>query len=610
MVAALGVVFGDIGTSPIYALKETFGEAGGLIPSEATILGVLSVMLWSLIAIVTVKYVTIVLRADNNGEGGVLAISALAQRGSRSPAHSAVILCLAIAGLGLFYGDGLITPAISVLSAVEGLETAQPALAPFVLPLTLVVLFVLFAIQYRGTAQVGALFGPVMLIWFATLAVLGLAQIVQHPGILRAVDPRWAYALFASQGWAAFAALGTMVLAITGAESLYADMGHFGRGPIRNAWLAVVLPGLMLNYLGQGALLLHDEAAIEHPFYHLAPEWLLYPLIGLTTLATIIASQAVISGVFSLTRQAIQLGYLPRMSIRHTSPHEIGQIYIPRVNWMLAVGVLALVLGFGSSSDLAAAYGMSVTGTMGTVTILASFVAVTRWRWPVPAVALVFGAIFSIELAYILANTLKIPHGGWFPLVIALAFGVVVVTWRRGRRVVAEKLSGHGLSVESFIEHLDTRHARVAGTAVFMTARPALVPNALLHNLKHNKVIHERVIVMTVRTVDVPYVPRDRRVQVERLGRGFFRILVTYGFMDQPDVPEALEHAREHGLAVDMMLTSIFLGRETLIPSPSPELGPLQERLFISLSHAATSATAYFRIPPDRVVELGTQVEI
>lgn len=609
-VAAIGVVFGDIGTSPIYAMRETFRHDGGLGLSDATILGVPSVMFWSLFAVVTIKYVTIVLRADNRGEGGVLAIAALAQRGAETPRQTALILGLAIVGLGLFYGDGLITPAISVLSAVEGLQTAQPALEPYVLPLTVAVLLGLFAIQRTGTARVGALFGPVMLVWFATLAVLGLCQIAQQPGILRALDPRWAVGLFTTHGWHAFAAMGSMVLAVTGAEALYADMGHFGRGPIRRAWLFVVFPALVVNYLGQGALLLHDPAAAAQPFFGLAPEWLIFPLIGLTTVATIIASQALISGVFSLTRQAIQLGYLPRMTVRHTSASEAGQIYLPKVNWLLAMGVLLLVLGFGDSSSLAAAYGMSVSGTMGAVTVLAWIVALMRWQWHPVLAALVFGSLLAVELAYIAANTLKIIHGGWFPLLIAAAFATVVLTWRRGRRVVAEQIHGHGLGLDSFIERLGSSHIRVAGTAVFMTARPELVPNALLHNLKHNKVVHERVIVMTVRTSDEPYVPPAERVTVERLGKGFFRVVACFGFMDEPDVPAALDQAREYGLATDPMATSYFLGRETLIASPRREMGPFQERLFIVLTAGAQSATAYFRIPPGRVVELGTQVEI
>ena len=610
MLGAIGVVFGDVGTSPLYTMREVFGPHHGIVLNAESVLGLLSVVFWSLMIIVTIKYVSIVLRADNRGEGGVLAIAALAQRDARTPRQTALIVVLAIIGLGLFYGDGLITPAISVLSAVEGLQTAQPALEPYVLPITVAVLLLLFAIQRGGTARVGALFGPVMLLWFATLTVLGLGQILQEPRILHALDPRWAVNLFATEHWHAFVAMGSMVLAVTGAEALYADMGHFGRGPIRRAWLAIVFPALLINYLGQGALLLHDPATVAQPFFGLAPSWLLYPLIGLTTVATIIASQALISGTFSLTRQAIQLGYLPRMTVRHTSATEAGQIYLPKMNWLLALGVLLLVIGFGDSSSLAAAYGMSVSGTMGTVTILAWIVAVMRWRWHPLLAALVFGVLLAVEAAFIAANTLKVAHGGWFPLLIAAAFATIVLTWERGRRVVAEQVYGHGLTLDSFIDRLGPSHVRVSGTAVFMTARPELVPNALLHNLKHNKVIHERVIVMMVRTSDEPYVSPTERVTVERLGKGFFRVVACFGFMDAPDVPMALQQAREQGLATDPMTTSYFLGRETLIATPRRGLGPFQERLFIVLSAGAQSATAYFRIPPGRVVELGTQVEI
>ncbi|MFO1069204.1 MAG: potassium transporter Kup [Geminicoccaceae bacterium] len=610
VIGAIGIVFGDIGTSPIYAIKETFGDSGRMPLNEPTVLGVLSVMFWSLIVIVTIKYVAIVLRADNRGEGGVLALSALAQRGGGSKTRRWVIMGLAVAGLGLFYGDGLITPAISVLSAVEGLETVQPGLERWVLPLTVVLLFGLFAIQRFGTALVGALFGPVMLLWFSVLALMGLVQLVQHPDILRALDPRWIVHLFRTEGFAAFAALGAMVLCVTGAEALYADMGHFGRRPIRVAWLGLVLPALVLNYFGQGALILRVPQAVEHPFFHMAPAWTTVGLVILATFATIIASQAVISGVFSLTRQAILLGYLPRMTVRHTSAHEVGQIYIPKVNWLLAAGVLALVLGFGSSNALASAYGMSVTGAMGTVTVLAAIVAVTMWRWPVWVAALVFGPLLAVELAYVAANTLKIPHGGWFPLAVGLGFALLVMTWYRGRRIVARHVYGGALALSTFIDTLSSPQNRVAGTAVFMTGNTDVVPNALLHNLKHNKVLHERIVIMTVRTTDEPHVPPAERVEVERLGKGFFRVRARFGFMDSPDVPATLELCREHGLAIDPMLTSFFLGRETLIPSPRPEMSRVQERLFIAMTAAAESATAWFAIPPDRVVELGTQVEI
>ena len=609
--AALGVVYGDIGTSPLYTMREAFGHAGGLRLSEAAVLGVLSLVVWSLILIVTLKYVLLVLRADNRGEGGVLALGTLAARavGDRGRRLQVLVLVLSLAGLALFYGDGLITPAISVLAAVEGLETAAPALEPYVLPLAVLVLLGLFVIQSRGTASVGAFFGPVMLAWFATLGLLGLAQIARNPGVLAAVNPAYALELFQTAGWQAFVALGAIVLAVTGAEALYADMGHFGRAPIRLAWLGLVFPALVLNYFGQGALVLRDPAALEHPFYHLAPSWLLWPLIGLATLATVIASQAVISGVFSLTGQAIRLGHLSRMTVRHTSATEMGQIYIPRVNWLLMAGVLALVVGFGSSGNLAAAYGISVTGAMAIDAVLAGMVAAWLWGWG-PLAALVFGGFFLLDFAYFAANALKIPSGGWLPLVIAAGFAATAVTWRRGRRVVRDRLYGHGLALEGFLDGLDPQLTRVPGTAVFLTGDPAVVPMALVHNIRHNQVLHQKVILLTVQTEDVPHVPEEQRLAVEKLGKGFHRVTVGYGFMDEPDVPRALERCRTHAVPVDLAATSYFVARETLIPSPRPELNPLEERLFMLLAATNLSATAYFQIPPDQVVELGLQLEV
>ena len=610
VLAALGIVYGDIGTSPLYTLREAFGHAGGLHLSEPAVLGVLSLVFWSLILIVTLKYVVLILRADNRGEGGVLALGTLAARAvPRTPALCALIPALTIAGLALFYGDGLITPAISVLAAVEGLKTAAPALEPYVVPLAALVLLGLFVIQSHGTATVGTFFGPVMLVWFATLGVLGLAQIVQNPGVLAALNPAYALGLFGHAGWQAFVALGAIVLAVTGAEALYADMGHFGKAPIRLAWFGLVLPGLVLNYFGQGALVLREPAALEHPFYHLVPGWGLWPLIGLATCATIIASQAVISGVFSLTRQAVQLGYLPRMTIRHTSATEIGQVYLPRVNWLLMVGVLALVVSFRSSGNLAAAYGISVTGAMAIDAVLAGLVAAWRWGWG-PAAAVVFGTFFLLDFAYFAANALKIPAGGWFPLLVAAAFAYIVVTWRRGRRAVWDKLYAHALPIGSFLDRLDPALIRVRGTAVYMTGDPEVVPTALLHNIKHNQVLHEQVVLMTVRTRDIPYVPEAQRIEVAALGKGFYQVAASYGFLDQPDVPQALALCRARDLRAEPMRTSFFLGRETLIPTPSPPLGPVEARVFTWLSSGNLSATTYFRIPPERVVELGTQIEV
>ena len=608
--AALGVVYGDIGTSPLYTMREAFGHAGGLRLSEPAVLGVLSLVFWSLILVVTVKYVVLILRADNRGEGGVLALGTLASRAvPQTPALCWLIPVLTIAGLALFYGDGLITPAISVLSAVEGLKTAAPALEPYVVPTAALVLLALFLLQRRGTARVGALFGPVMLAWFGTLGLLGLVQIMQNPAVLAALDPRYALGLFGHAGWQAFVALGAIVLAVTGAEALYADMGHFGRTPIRLAWLGLVLPGLVLNYFGQGALVLRDPAALEHPFYHLVPGWALWALIGLATCATIIASQAVISGVFSLTRQAIQLGYLPRMRVKHTSATEIGQIYIPRVNWLLMTGVLLLVFGFRSSGNLAAAYGIAVTGAMAIDAILAGLIAAWRWSWG-PTAAVVFGGFLVIDLAYFAANALKIPAGGWFPIVVAAAFGYLVITWRRGRGVLWDKLYGRQPAVAAFIAGLDPKLIRVRGTAVYMTGNPEAVPMPLMSNIEHNQVLHEQVVLMNVRTQDVPYVPEDRRLDVARLGAGFFQVIVSYGFMDAPNVPGAMELCQARGLRADPMRTSYFIGRETLIPTPRPPMGPVEARVFAFLSAGSLSATAYFRIPPERVVELGTQLEI
>jgi KUP system potassium uptake protein len=500
------------------------------------VLGVLSLVFWSLILVVTVKYVLLILHADNRGEGGVLALGTLAARTvPDKPALRSLVLALTLGGLALFYGDGLITPAISVLAAVEGLQTLTPALRPYFVPLASMVLLVLFLLQSRGTARVGALFGPVMLAWFTILALLGLVEILHSPAILRALDPRWAYALFQLAGWQAFVALGAVVLAITGAEALYADMGHFGRGPIQRAWLGLVLPALVLNYFGQGALVLREPAALAHPFYHLAPGWARLPLIGLATAATVIASQAVISGVFSLTRQAVRLGHLSRMTIRHTSAAEIGQIYIPRVNWLLMTGVLLLVVGFGSSGRLAAAYGISVTGAMAIDTVLAGLVAATRWGWGVAAAGLVFGLLLVTDLAYLGANALKIPSGGWLPLVVAGGFLGTVVVWRRGRTVLRTRLYGQGRPLRAFLGELEPMLHRVPGTAVFLTGNPRVVPIALARNLRHYQALHERVVILTVRVRDEPSVPEAQRLVVEKLGRGFYRVVASYDFRLPPD---------------------------------------------------------------------------
>jgi KUP system potassium uptake protein len=610
IIGALGVVYGDIGTSPIYALRESIAATAGLTGTESAVLGVLSLMFWSLVIVVTVKYVLLIMRADNRGEGGILSLAALALRLAKSKRAQAAVVALSIVGVALFYGDGLITPAISVLSAVEGLEVVAPDLQPFVVPCAVVILVALFVIQSHGTHRVGSLFGPVMCIWFAVLAALGVAGIIREPDVIRALNPLYGVQLLAAGGGPALAILGSVVLTVTGAEALYADMGHFGRPPIKLAWLYLVLPALTLNYFGQGALVLHDPAAAADPFFLQVPRWGLVPLVILTTIATIIASQAVISGSYSLTRQAIQLGYVPRMEVRHTSASEIGQIYLPRVNWILMVGVIALVVGFQSSNGLAGAYGIAVTGTMASTTVLAMIVARRGWTWHWITVALVFGTLLAVDLLFFAATLLKIPNGGWFPLVAAAAGFVVMVTWRRGRAIVYQILYGEALPLDAFLARLEPAKMRVARTAIFMTNDPNSVPRAMLHNMKHNMVLHERIILMTIIPEDVPHIPVDQRVAVDRLGKGFFRVTARFGYMDDPNVMQVLELCRKHGLATDMMETSFFIGRETLVACENTGLPRWQEHLFIALSATALSATAFFSIPPGQVVELGAQVEI
>ncbi|MBX3498481.1 MAG: potassium transporter Kup [Alphaproteobacteria bacterium] len=609
---ALGVVYGDIGTSPLYTMREIFAKAGDSGKGEAAVLGSLSLVFWALILTVTVKYLVLILRADNRGEGGVLALARLAGNALPPGAVSrrGVIMLLSIIGMALFFGDGLITPAVTVLSAIEGIQKLQPALQPFIVPTAVVILFALFFFQSRGTERVGRLFGPVMMIWFAVLATTGLWQIVHNPGVLAALDPRHGIAFMSLLGWKTFVVLGAVVLAVTGGEALYADMGHFGRRPIRLAWFAVVLPALVLNYFGQGALLLHTPEALDHLFFEMVPDWALIPMIALSTLAAIIASQATISGVASLSRQAIQLGLLPRMTILHTSEKAIGQIYVPRMNWLQMAGVITLVVSFGSSSNLAGAYGIAVTGAMAIDAVLACIVAILIWRWhPLLAIG-AFGALMAIDLAFFSATVLKIPDGAWFPLLMAAATWYLISSWRRGRALLYEQLQGSSLPVEQFLERMERAPMRVAGTAVFMTGDVNTVPLALLHNLKHNKVMHERVILMHVLTMDIPRVAETRRVEVRRLGKGFHTVVARYGFMEQPDVPAALARCRQHGLAYDEMQTSFFLGRETLVPSARSPLGRARQSIFIALSTTAAATKIFFRIPPNRAVELGAQVEV
>ena len=612
-VGALGVVYGDIGTSPLYALRECFHGSHAVAPTPDNVFGVVSLLFWSLMIVVTIKYVGIILRADNRGEGGILALTALSIRGLRRGARQRWwLVAIGIFGAALFYGDGMITPAISVLSAVEGLEVAAPFLEPYVVPTTVTILIALFLVQYHGTARVGAWFGPVMLFWFATLAVLGIGGLFSAPAILGAVNPAYAVAFFAENHWHGFFVLGAVFLVMTGSEALYADMGHFGRRPIRLAWLTLVMPSLLLNYFGQGALLLNDPAAAESPFYLLAPSWALYPMVGLATLATVIASQAVISGVFSLTRQAIQLGYTPRVGVVHTSAQAIGQVYIPAANTALLVGVVMLVLGFQSSSNLASAYGVAVAATMVSTTALASVVAYRRWHWGAWVVGLVFLPLVLIDAAFLSANATKFLEGGWFPMLVGAVIFTLMTTWQRGREILSRRLREASISLPALIERLEEGSAgRVSGTAVFLTSSPEGVPHTLLHNLKHNKVLHERVILLTVLNEDVPRIPPEERTTAEALGNGFYRVTARFGFIEVPDVPAALAACQGAcRVGLDVADTTFFLGRETLIPTPRPGMAIWREKLFVAMSRNASRAMDFFRIPTDRVIELGTQVEL
>jgi KUP system potassium uptake protein len=609
--AALGVVYGDIGTSPLYALRESALAAGHHVSAQFAVLGVVSLIVWSLMIVVTLKYVVFIMRADNGGEGGVLALASLAHRCQKLDRRTKVAIgTAAILGLALFIGDGMLTPAISVLSAVEGLGVESKFFEPLILPLTLIILIGLFLIQSRGTARVGRLFGPVMVLWFLVLGSMGLYAIIQAPQILKALSPTYGLMLFVREPWTAFVALGSVVLAVTGCEALYADMGHFGKFPIRFAWLVIVLPALLLNYFGQGAALLVDPANASIAFYAIAPRWAHYPLVLLATVATVIASQAVISGVYSITRQAVQLGMLPRMEIRHTSATDYGQIYVPRMNTLLCVGVVLIVLIFKSSNALAAAYGIAVTGVMFLSTMLVSVVALRQWHWRLRVVIPVFGLLGLIDLAFLSSNALKIVEGGWLPLFIAAVVFVVMETWRLGRRAQLERLRSDSIPLSVFLERAEKTPVRVAGTAVFLTARADSCPGALLHNLKHNKVLHERVLIAQVVVDDTPFVPPEKRVQVEKLGKGFFSVHIHHGFFEMPDVPRALQEARSFGLAIDPETTTFFIGRETLVPAENPVLGRWRTRLYIALASNALSPARFYHLPPNRVVELGTQITI
>ncbi|MBS4097532.1 MAG: potassium transporter Kup [Sulfuricella sp.] len=608
--AALGVVYGDIGTSPLYTMREVFAGNHPIPVSPDNVLGILSLILWSLIVIVSIKYVVFIMRADNRGEGGIMALIALAMRDAKdNPGRQKMIVMVGILGAAMFYGDGMVTPAISVLSAVEGLEVAAPGMTAFVIPITLVVLFGLFFVQRKGTARVGALFGPVMLVWFTTLALLGVYNVIAAPAVLKALNPLYGIGFLLHNSHIALVAMGAVVLSVTGAEALYADMGHFGRKPIQLAWFGFVLPALILNYFGQGALILSEPDAVQNPFYHSAPDWMLYPLIVLSTMATVIASQAVISGAFSVTRQAMQLGFVPRAEVQHTSEREQGQIYLPGVNWGLMGAVMVLVLGFKSSNNLAAAYGIAVTGDMVITSILACIVVARVWGWGWPKAIALFSCFLVVELTFWFANVLKIPDGGWFPLAAGVVVFTLMTTWKRGRVLLNKRMEGDAIALEPFIESIALGSpTRVAGTAVFMTPNPHGVPHALLHNLKHNKVLHERILLTTVSIRDIPYVQAEERVTVERLPYEFYRVALRYGFMESPDVPRDLELCAKYGVPVDMMDTSFFVGRETLIPRIGSEMAFWREKLFINMFRNAGSATNFFNLPPNRVVELGTQV--
>ncbi|MGQ0558163.1 MAG: potassium transporter Kup [Sphingosinicella sp.] len=616
-VGAVGIVFGDIGTSPIYAFRETFAGHHPLPHGPTEIVGVLSLIFWSMMIVVTFKYVAVIMRADNKGEGGSLALLALISRKAEGRKWTAGIVLLGVFACALFYGDSMITPAISVLSAVEGLTTVESAFAPFVVPIAIVILLGLFAIQAHGTARVGALFAPIMLIYFLTLSVLGLIHIAAAPGIvLQTINPLNALSFFMTDGWHAFVAMGSVVLAVTGAEALYADMGHFGRRPIGVSWLVFVLPALMLNYMGQGAMILSldpagAQAAVANPFFLLAPEGLRLPLVILATLATIIASQAVISGAFSVTQQAMQLGFIPRLRICHTSEAARGQIYIPVINWSLMTMVILLVLFFQTSSNLAAAYGIAVTGAMFIDTCLLATLMFSLWKWR-PWLALpMLGLFFLVDIAYFGANLIKVPEGGWFPLLVGFIAFTFLTTWSRGRKLMIRRMDEAAIPLPVFIKSAAGSAARVPGTAVFMTTSAEGIPHSLLHNLKHNKVLHERVVLLTVKIEEFPFVTAENRVEMKELGQGFFRLIVRYGFMEEIDIPATLASVESCGDKFKMMDTSFFLARQTLIASPArPGMALWRERLFAWMLRNAESAMEFFRLPPNRVVELGSQVEI
>ncbi len=609
----LGVVYGDIGTSPLYAIRECFYGPHAVAPTHEHVLGVLSLIFWALVIVISIKYLAFVLRADNDGEGGSLSLTALATpiKPTGRAERSALVL-IGIFGAALLYGDGIITPAISVLGAMEGLSVATPALHPYVVPITIAILVALFLFQSRGTAGVGKVFGPITLLWFIVLAVLGLLQVVRHRSVLAAVNPAHAVRFFADTGWHGYLVLGSVFLVVTGGEALYADMGHFGTRPIRLVWFVVVLPSLLLNYFGQAALVYENPEAAHNPFYLLAPSWAIYPMILLAVAAAVIASQAVISGAYSLTMQAVQLGFSPRIRIDHTSTRQYGQIYIAGINWALMIGCILIVVGFRTSSNLAAAYGVAVTSTMVITTLLLYVVARQRWRWRGWTAGTLAAIFLVVDLAFFGANIIKVAQGGWLPLVLAALVFTVMTTWKRGRRILAERIQSEARPLDEFLrEVLKHKPTRVPGTAVFMNGTASRTPPALRHNLEHNKVLHERVIFVTVKTQQVPYVAAKKRVEIEGLGSGVYRVRLYYGFMEEPHVPQALASAAIRGVPlIDPAQVTYFLGRETIIATRRPGMAVWREKLFALIARNATTATAYFGIPPHRVVELGEQIEL
>jgi KUP system potassium uptake protein len=614
VLGAIGVVFGDIGTSPLYALKEAFSPHYGIPLSQDNVLGILSLMVWSMVWVITIKYLFVMMRADNSGEGGILALLALALREARDrPRLKWTIISFGIFGAAMFYGDSMITPAITVLSAMEGLQEYSPRLEAYVIPFTIVVIAGLFLIQKHGTAKVGALFGPVMVVWFLSLAVIGATNITRNPAVLAALKPAYAVDFLFAYPVQGFFVLGAVFLTLTGGEALYADMGHFGKRPIRVSWLVLVFPALILNYFGQAACVLYDPEAIKNPFYRMVPAWGVLPMVVLATCASIIASQAVITGAFSMTRQAIQLGYIPRLEIQHTSERAIGQIFMPFVNWILCAAVITLVLGFGSSSALANAYGIAVAATMVIECVLGMIVARLIWKWSLPMVGLVIGGFLVVDAIFLASNAAKFLQGGWFPLLIGAVIFALLMTWKRGRTIMFRKLSEQGIPLEPFLEGLVAHSPqKVQGTAIFLTAQPGSVPHALLHNLKHNKVLHERTVFLSIVAHDVPFVPPEDRVQFEQVIEGFYRIEAWYGFKEQPDIDEILAASKaRYDFAFDVMDTSFFLSRDTVVPrSDHPGMAMWRDHVFAWMSRNATRATDFFNIPANRVVELGTHIEI